>query len=239
MHEIKKQNHIVIQLNFFGPFLEKIDLPKILNPKTKEGTKEDLDKSLLNSFFDLPVELLSKEILERYIEITTRETHTSIVPHTERLFERLLKPLRSAKKNYCLGEYSATIALCGTVAEMLALLVWEINDIRLKGEQIGRKEEEGIFGKTFDDLVHARRLKILETFGFITGDQFKKFENIRKKRNSYLHSWSVDLSNEKQEALDLFKNIFQLFMEITEIGLADAGTVKINPKILKLFKDVE
>jgi hypothetical protein len=54
-----------------------------------------------------------------------------------------------------------------------------------------------------------------------------------------LHSWSVDLSNEKQEALDSFKNIFQLFMEITEIGLADAGTVEINPKILKLFKDIK
>jgi len=28
-------------------------------------------------------------------------------------------------------------------------------------------------------------------------------------------------------------------MEITEIGLADAGTVRVNPKILKLFKDLK
>jgi len=231
-----KHNHIEIQLNFFGPFLEKVDLPNILNQEIK-GFKEEFDRDLLNSFFGLPIEALSEDILGRYIEVTTKETHTSIVPHTERLAERLLKPLRSAKKNYCLGEYSATITLCGTVAEMLTLLIWEINDVRLKGEQISGKEERGLFGKVFDDLNQARRLKILKTLGFISDNQFQKFEQIRQKRNSYLHSWTIDLSNEKQDALNSFKCIFQLFMEITEIGLADAGTVKVNPKILKLFRD--
>jgi hypothetical protein len=234
----KEQNRIEIQLNFFGPFLEDSDLSKILDLKVT-GFKEEFDRDLLISFFNLPVEALSEDIIKRYIEVTTKETHTAIVPHTERLFERLLKPLRSAKKNYCLGEYSATIALCGAVAEMLVLLLWEINEVRLKGQIIGKNEERGLFGKNFDDLNHARRLNVLKTFGFISDDQFRKFEQVRKKRNSYLHSWTVNLSNEKQDALNSFKLIFQLFMEITEIGLADAGTVRVNPKILKLFKDLK
>ncbi|TSD02022.1 MAG: Uncharacterized protein Athens071425_176 [Parcubacteria group bacterium Athens0714_25] len=238
MSNKKEQNRIEIQLNFFGPFLEDSDLSKILDLKVA-GFKEEFDRDLLISFFNLPIEALSREIVGRYIEVTTKETHTAIVPHTERLFERLLKPLRSAKKNYCLGEYSATIALCGTVAEMLALLLWEINEVRLRGQVIKKNEEKGLFGKNFDDLNHARRLNVLKTFGFISDDQFQKFEQIRKKRNSYLHSWTVNLSNEKQDALNSFKLIFQLFMEITEIGLADAGTVRVNPKILKLFNDIK
>ncbi|MDY0133365.1 MAG: hypothetical protein RBR53_11960 [Desulforegulaceae bacterium] len=238
MSNKKEQNRIEIQLNFFGPFLEDSDLNKILDLRVA-GLKEEFDRDLLISFFNLPIEALSEEVIDRYIEVTTKETHTAIVPHTERLFERLLKPLRSAKKNYCLGEYSATIALCGTVAEMLALLLWEINEVRLRGQVIKKNEEKGLFGKNFDDLNHARRLNVLKTFGFISDNQFQKFEQIRKKRNSYLHSWTVNLSNEKQDALNSFKLIFQLFMEITEIGLADAGTVRVNPKILKLFNDIK
>lgn len=43
----------------------------------------------------------------------------------------------------------------------------------------------------------------------------------------------------KVDALDVFKKSFQLFKEITGIGLADAGTVKVNPLLMKLFENIE
>jgi len=229
---------ITVQINFFGPGLAKEDIPKILDPKFADTVYQH-QKDLFNWFFELPLTALSKQILERYVEATTEESHAVIVPHTKEIFERLLKPLRSAKKCYCLGDYAATIALCGTVGEMLAILLWKINDVRLKGNPITEQDEAGIFGSTFENLNQDKRLRVLKTFGHITEAQFASFEVIRKSRKPYLHLWTTDLQNEQADALNVFKKSFQLFKEITGIGLADAGTVKVNPLLMKLFENIE
>jgi len=228
---------ITVQINFFGPYLKKEDIPKILDPKFSD-TVLQLERDLFNWFFELPLSALSNEILERYVEATTEDSHTAIVPYTKEIFERLLKPLRSAKKCYCLGDFAATIALCGTVGEMLAILLWKINDVRLKGKPITEQDEIGIFGSSFENLNQDKRLKILKTFGHITEPQFASFEVIRKSRKPYLHLWTTNLKNEQSDALDVFKKSFQLFKEVTGIGLADAGTVKVNPLLMKLFENI-
>jgi len=88
---------ITVQINFFGPYLKKEDIPKILDPKFSD-TVLQLERDLFNWFFELPLSALSNEILERYVEATTEDSHTAIIPYTKEIFERLLKPLRSAKK---------------------------------------------------------------------------------------------------------------------------------------------
>ncbi|MHA1742655.1 MAG: hypothetical protein ACTSV6_00210 [Candidatus Heimdallarchaeota archaeon] len=227
---------ITVQINFFGPYIKKEDIPKISNPNLR-GTIYSHQRDLLQLFFELPFSALSPETLERYIEATPEELHTSVAPHTKEIFERLLKPLRSAKKNYCLGDYSATIASCGVVGEMLAILLWKINDTRFKGRPITEENEKGLFGSTFEKLSQARRLEILKTFGYINDDQYDNFLAIKDSRRPYLHLWSGGLKNERQGALDTLKKAFQLFKEVTGIGIADAGTVKINPLLLKLFEN--
>lgn len=233
--EVNTNNKITIQINFFGPYLKKEEIPQVLAKTNYPWIESHI--SLLEFFFDLPISALSSEILERYVEITTKETHISIVPHTKEIFERLLKPLKSAKKNYCLGEYSATMALCGVVGEMLAILLWKINDVRLKGQPISAQDEKGLFGKTFEELGQEKKLRILRTFGHIDEVQYADFCSIKKSRNLYLHSWSSDFSKEKEEALAVFLKTLQLFKQITGIGFADAGKVKINPLLFKLFRD--
>ena len=51
-----------------------------------------------------------------------------------------------------------------------------------------------------------------------------------------MHLWTTDLKNEQTDALDVFKKSFQLFKEVTGIGLADAGKVTVNPLLMKLFQ---
>ncbi|PIQ91486.1 MAG: hypothetical protein COV70_03500 [Parcubacteria group bacterium CG11_big_fil_rev_8_21_14_0_20_39_22] len=231
-------NKIIVRFNVFGPYIEKKDIPKIIDSKFADAIFQH-QRELFNQFFELPFSALSKEILERYAEATTEESHTAIVPHTKEISERLLKPLHSAKKCYCLGDYAATIALCGMVGEMLAILLWKINDVRLKGNSITEQDEIGIFGSSFENLGQDKRLKVLKTFGHITETQLNNFDTIRRSRKPYLHLWTTDLKNEQADALDVFKKSFQLFKEITGIGLADAQTVKINPLLMKLFENLE
>lgn len=226
---------ITAQIHFFGPYIEEKDIFKILNPEISD-LEYEYERSLLNSFFDLPMSALSKDILARYVEVTAKDSYTSITPHTKEIFERLLKPLKSAKKNYCLGDYSSTIALCGIVGEMLAILLWKINDVGIKDKRITEEDERGLFGMSFEKLGQDRKLKILKTFGHINDPQYKIFETLRESRRPYLHWWTVDLDNERSDALDVLKKAFNLFKEISGIGLADAGTIKLNPLLIKFME---
>jgi HEPN domain-containing protein len=161
-----------------------------------------------------------------------------IVPHTAKIFERLLKPLKSAKRNYSLGDYLATVSTCGIVGEMLTILIWEINDVRLNNKPLSKSMEKVILGHSFEErLSQDRRLKILKAFGLISESQYQELNSIREIRNRYLHSWKEESLNEKKDAFDTIKYAFRIFREITGIGIGDEpGTIKINPKLLKLFE---
>lgn len=228
---------IPVQINFFGPYVKKEEIPKILNLKITAPYNVQAD--LLQQFFELPFRALSQKILDRYIEVTPKNLHISITLYTKKIFERLLKPLKAAKKNYCLGDYSSTIASCGIVGEMLAILLWKINEPRLKGQPITEKDEKDLFGSTFEKLGQKRRLEILKIFGYINEFQHRNFVAIKNSRRPYLHLWSVDLKNDRKDALDTFKKAFQLFREITDIGITDARTVKVNPLLIKLFENAK
>ncbi len=225
-------SRVNVKINFFGPFLKKEDISKILDPKLVKGTNHEINRTILESFFELPASALSEKILKRYVEVTTKESHSFIVPHSKEVSDRLLNPLRLAKINYCLGNYLAVIACCGVVGEMLAILMWKINNVKLKGQTISKKQEEQLFNMTFENLGQERKLEILTAFGLITDIQKEWFNKIKTSRKKYLHAWSNNSQDEKKEALYIFKITFSLFKEVTGIGLADAGRVKINPLLL-------
>jgi len=229
---------IYVQINFFGPYIKKEDIDDILNP-TIENQNRNHIRNILESFFGLPVNALSKEILERYTDITTEELHLPLVPHTEKIFNRLLKPLKSAKLNYCLGDYLATIASCGVASEMLTILLWKISDIMLNNKPMTENDEKGLFGKSFEKLIQEKKLNILKTYGLINNIQYGNFISIKNSRNHYLHWWNLEIKNEKAEALNIFKKSLQLFKEITGIGLSkEPGAIKINPLLMKVFDNI-
>jgi hypothetical protein len=229
---------ITVSLNYFGPPLKKEKIDNLLNyQENNQSGMLDWEKRVLEYFFDLPLCALSREILERYIEITTEDSNVPIVPRTEEIDERLLKPLKSAKKNYCLGDYLATIASCGIIGEMLAILVWKISEVKIRGNLITEEDEERLFSRKFEKLGQERRLEILKVLHFVNDSQYNKFNSIRKSRTPYLHLWTTDLKNEKEKAKKCVEEAFSLFKEIINLKLKDARSLSINPQVLKLFKN--
>jgi hypothetical protein len=75
--------------------------------------------------------LLSK----RYNEISPEPVRLVAVPAEQRILDKLAWPLRHAKASYMVGNYLAVIALCGMVAEMVALLIWEVSDLKIMTKQ--------------------------------------------------------------------------------------------------------
>lgn len=216
---------ILVQINFFGPVITNLadeDIPKLINGELKPVA--EIYKILLESFFEFPLSALSVPIIKRYMEVTTKEIHSSIVPSTEQLHVKLLRPLSSAKRNYCLGDYLATIAVSGMIAEMLTGLIWVMHG----------DSKEKINGKRFDDLSHAKRINLLLSEKIIPKLLYDDFDFIKKIRNKYLHSWKADFSNEKKDAMASVKKAFKLYKKVVQVS-QKGGKVAINPLLLKLF----
>ena len=63
------------------------------------------------------------------------------------------------------GNYLAVIALCGMVAEMVALLTWEVVDVQLNGREMSEADEKAIFGRAFEALGQDQRIRVLAAYG--------------------------------------------------------------------------
>jgi len=231
-------DRIRVQLNFFGPFITRKDIPKVLDRESNEP-KEKMNREVLQAFLNLPSSAISEEMLERFVEATADDSHAPIVPHTEKFYSRLLRPLALAKKSYCLGDYLSTISLCGIATEMLAILIWDANDIRLNKRLINRSDEKGLFGREFEKHGQERRLRILKTFGIINEEEFAKLNHIREVRRRYLHFWDRPPSDEKEDALKTLKYSLLTFRKFIDMGFSEGGKVKINPLLVKFLKKLD
>ena len=69
----------------------------------------------------------AKSLVERYKRISTGPKLFA-APAEPRILEKLVWPLRHAKASYVVGNNLSVVALCGMVAEMVAVLLWQLAD---------------------------------------------------------------------------------------------------------------
>src|SRR4029434_928111 len=84
----------------------------------------------------------------RYVEIDATSVQLFGAPAETQLLKKLVWPLREAKAAYMIGSYLGTVALCGIVAEMVAVLTFNIAKIRLKDRLMTEDDQRDIFGHT-------------------------------------------------------------------------------------------
>lgn len=224
---------INITLNYLGVPIKSEYIDEILS--TEKDVSKDVEYQILEKFFEISPKNLPRVVLERYLELTDKETYTPFLPHTNKIFERLLSPLKSAKRCYCLGEYIATIELCAHLGEMLALLLWKMTPLTHNGQPLTPVFEKGIWGSEFEKLGQDKRIKILEAFGAIDADTVCLFNELRTRRIKYFHFWSTDVSNSKNDAFDCFLMVSHLIAKILKIKLNanKPGTLVLNPLLLE------
>jgi len=214
-----------VVLNYLGIPIEKKYLDILLDGKDHSG---DIEYSMIKHVLEFPPEHLSKDILERYVEISGKETYTAIFPHTDKLFERFLTPFKSAKRMYCLGEYLASIELSAHLGEMLALLVWQITPITFNKKPFEAVMEKAFLGSEFERMGQEKRINILKAMDTISQSDEQLFDHLRSTRRKYFHFWSTSTENIKDDALQCFLKAATLVKNILKIEY-DKGAVKINP----------
>ena len=173
-----------------------------------------------------------KSCIERYKEINREHTRLFIAPAEDRILEKLIWPLRHAKAGYMIGNYLGTISLCGMVSEMLAVLLFEISELRIDERPMSPDDQTALFGSTFEKLSQERRVKVLKAFGIIDKETIDAFELIRTKRRRYLHLWSQDHDSLPADAIAVFHGTVFIAVKVIGQEIHD-GKLSLNPSILK------
>lgn len=176
-----------------------------------------------------------KSLIKRYREISVEKTRLFAAPHEQRILDKLVWPLRNAKAAYMCGNYLGTIALCGMVAEMVAMLLFEITQFRLNNRPMSEKDQVSVFGRKFEKLGQDRRVNILAAYAVIDKNLEDAFERIRTTRNRYLHLWSQDHEQLPLDAIKSFEAAVLLVVSAIGQNIKD-GKLVMNPALVSYLE---
>jgi hypothetical protein len=176
-----------------------------------------------------------RSLIKRYREISVEKTRLFAAPHEQRILDKLVWPLRNAKAAYMCGNYLGTIALCGMVAEMVAMLLFEITQFRLNNRPMSEKDQVSVFGRKFEKLGQERRVQILAAYAIIDKNLEDAFEGIRTIRNRYLHLWSQDHERLPLDAIKSFEAAVLLVVSAIGQNIKD-GKLIMNPALVSYLE---
>ena len=176
----------------------------------------------------------AQSLVERYKRISTGPTLFA-APAEPRILEKLVWPLRHAKASYVVGNNLSVVALCGMVAEMVAMLLWKLAETKLNGRAMTEEDEKALLGSSFEKLSQDRRVRILKAYGIIASDVARNFDMIRLTRRQYLHLWSHDHGRLPEDAVKCFHAAIRLVIEAIGQDVND-GKLVLNPALVKYLE---
>jgi hypothetical protein len=218
---------MLVSLNYFGTPVSGEYIERLGDGSDHSN---DVEYRSMAQLLGAPPEHFPREVLRRYVEVSPPESYLPLFPHTDKIFERILAPLRSAKRCYCLGEYLATIELCAHVGEMFAILLWQMRPLVLNGKPLSAETEAQLFGSTFERKGQEQRIKVLKAIGGVEDADAQRLDDLRKRRRKYFHLWSEDASNAKADAFHCFWLVVNLAESVLQISFDD-GKLIINPAL--------
>jgi hypothetical protein len=179
----------------------------------------------------------SDTLVPAYRKITGVEKKTplrAIVSSDPRLKHRLIFPLKNAKVAFLTENYLGTIALCGLIAEMIAILLFELHERKLDETRLKHALAAERARLPFDEVRQERRVRVLKRLRLITPRQVKWFGTIRDIRNRHLHFFRPDGGSEK-EALLVYEAALGLIYTITRAS-GSRGKLSTNPLLMDMLR---
>jgi hypothetical protein len=159
----------------------------------------------------------------RYREVSNHDQDLVFSLHESELTSNLFWPLRSAKANFMIGSYVGCIALCGLVAEKLAILVHAVNTT----------DEAAL--QEFERKDQPRRVKELKQRALIADEAVNDFGAIRDARKRYLHFWNTNAERLVNDAKRSYAAAVRLVLAVMDLRLSD-GAITLNPRLAEFLK---
>jgi hypothetical protein len=188
--------------------------------------KEDVRPEHILKFLCAPGDFKAfADLVERYKKVSVENPRLFAAPAEKRLLERLIWPLRYAKGSFMVGNFLGSISLCGMVAEMAAVLLFDVSRVQLNKAPLDEDKQKALFGSTFERLGQERRVEILTAYGMIDQALKAAFDLIRTKRRRYLHLWSADHVALEQDAVECFKSAVLIVVSALGLSVQDGKLI--------------
>ncbi len=173
------------------------------------------------------------QLAERYREVSVERERLFAAPLDEGIMRHIVWPLRHAKAAYTVGNYLATIAISGVVAEKMALLLWDVFGASV---QTNSKVKKELGRSTFENADQTRRVAALRAADLITADERHAYSAIRLARREHMHVWaSRPQANIAATAVQIFDNA--VFVVVRGFGFgAKDGVLHTKGGILDYVK---
>jgi hypothetical protein len=133
------------------------------------------------------------------------------------------------------GNYFSTIALSGMVAEMVAMLLWEITERQINGRTMTNEDEKRLFGCEFEKLGQQRRVSVLFAYGIVGDVTRSHFDKVREIRTHYLHLWSQDHDRLPTDGVKCFHAAVSLVVAAIGQDVKD-GRLLLNPSLVRYLE---
>ena len=121
------------------------------------------------------------------------------------------------------------------VAEMVAILLFEISDFQINQKKMTNKDEKSVFGSSFENLGQYRRVEILHAYNIIDDTIKDAFDLVRTKRKRYLHLWSQDYAALPVDAVAVYNATVTIVIRAIGQDFKD-GKIILNPALVKYLE---
>jgi hypothetical protein len=171
--------------------------------------------------------------LDRYKRLSQPDKpQMSMAPAEKDILNKMVFPLHHAKSSYLLGNYIGVVALCGMVAEMIAIMFYRLANLRFNGIPFTEAQEKGLFAGSFEKLGQDRRVHILASLQLIDTSTKIQFDSIRDLRKKYLHYLSEDHTDIERDSLKALSATEDLLSRLIQPRLVD-GVVQFGPNLIE------
>lgn len=181
-----------------------------VDPDIAQKRKLIINEQNALDFFCVPpgAEADIDDMADRYREIHAAEPSEGdfVFPNETTILEKIVWPLRQAKACYVVENYLGTIALCGMIVEMVAILMFELSRPTHNGKPLDEEAQRRIFGAAFEDLGQQRRVDVLRAYGLIDEVQEDAFRQAAGIRRSHLHHFSVGSESLAVDARSMYRH---------------------------------
>lgn len=194
------------------------------------------DRDLIEYFVTPGSSATNASLAERYDKISSSQANLGYLPGEQRVLNKLAWPLRHAIGSYMTGNLYGTISLCGMVAEMIAVLMFDLAEIQDRnGSILSKSQQQMLFGSAFEKLGQDRRVKVLKAYGLIGDEVVSEFDTIRITRRRYLHLWSQDGNTIDEEAIACYRAAVTLVGRVFDHGVVD-GVIQVDPRVARYLE---
>lgn len=180
----------------FGPLTWHSAVHSQFSPDPPQPSIEGLVRFLTDP--SLRVDL--DRCVEAYHIISEYEDWTPVdfAPDDAQFLNKLVWPLRHAKSSFMLGNHLGTIALCGMISEMVAILRYEM-------EEFEPNSKATMPLSKFEKLGQEARVKELRRAGLIDPMIEQWFDMVRETRRRHLHYFTKDQPDASGDALICYR----------------------------------